>query len=616
MFLENVDRLLKSPATQRGRDFAIILACLSDLGYLVEWRVVNAADYGFPQRRRRVLIVAHHVGEGVEPRWAGPIPWLYRDGVLAQGLPVEQPEDSAVVLIDGSDVPSVTLKGHPAQITQEFGWSNAQTPFLNAGVMWRRDVWTRSVTSSYEGSFATLGDVLEDTSDVPESFFVPDSHRETWAYLKGPKREERTSSTGHTCALVTNIPGVVYRCLINADWTDLYVSDYSEALTGYPASDFIDKRVRSYASITHPDDSEMIGKTVAQAVEQRRPFELDYRILHRDGEVRWVREYAQAVFDANGQPAYLDGIIFDITDRKAFEAALSLAKEQAESANRAKSEFLAMMSHELRTPLNAIIGFSEIVLREMFGPIANKRYRDYVNDIRGSGAHLLELINDILDLSKAEAGQIELVEELVEVEPLVRACIAMLSPRAQQAGVEVIAEVDDDLPTLLPADERKLRQALLNLVTNGIKFTPPEGQVRVSARWPAVISGSRWRTPGSASPRMIFRRRCRRSARSTALSAVATPARGSACRSPSVWSKRADHVLDRERVRRRHQRHDRVPAATAGRAERRAIALLRGRAVAQPFQAAVDPGRRQLLLHGVLAEAIAQHAANRPASSG
>ena len=225
----------------------------------------------------------------------------------------------------------------------------------------------------------------------------------------------------------------------------------------------------------------MIGKTVAQAVEQRRPFELDYRILHRDGEVRWVREYAQVVFDSNGQPAYLDGIIFDITDRKAFEAALSLAKEQAESASRAKSEFLAVMSHELRTPLNAIIGFSEIVLRETFGPIANKRYRDYVDDIRSSGAHLLELINDILDLSKAEAGQIELVEEVVEVEPLVHACIAMLSPRAQQAGVEVITEVADDLPNLL-ADERKLRQSLLNLVTNGIKFTPPEGQVRVSAR--------------------------------------------------------------------------------------------------------------------------------------
>ncbi|HUL06542.1 MAG TPA: PAS domain-containing protein [Candidatus Acidoferrum sp.] len=292
---------------------------------------------------------------------------------------------------------------------------------------------------------------------------------------------ELATSESRFRSLVANIPGIVYRCLIDADWTDLYVSDYSETLTGYPASDFIDKRVRTYASVTHPDDGEMIEKTVAEALAQRRPFEMDYRILHRNGEVRWVREYSQPVFDAEGRPAYLDGIIFDITERKAFEAALSQAKEQAESASRTKSDFLAVMSHELRTPLNAIIGFSEIVLRETFGPIANNRYREYVDDIRCSGAHLLSLINDILDLSKAEAGRIELVDEPVEAAALVADCAAMLSPRAQQAGVHIITEVAESLPHLR-GDERKLRQALLNLLTNGIKFTPPDGEVRVRAR--------------------------------------------------------------------------------------------------------------------------------------
>jgi DNA (cytosine-5)-methyltransferase 1 len=196
VFLENVDRFLKSPATQRGRDFAIILACLSDLGYLVEWRVVNAADYGFPQRRRRVFIVAHHVGEGAELRWTGPVPWLYSDGALARGLPIE-PAEPVVVHLDGTDVPTLTLKGHPAQITQEFGWGNGVTPFGNAGVMWDRGVWSRTVTARFRGKRHTLGEVLEPTADVPASFFIPEGQLPTWEYLKGPKREARTAANGH-----------------------------------------------------------------------------------------------------------------------------------------------------------------------------------------------------------------------------------------------------------------------------------------------------------------------------------------------------------------------------------------------------------------------------------
>jgi DNA (cytosine-5)-methyltransferase 1 len=194
IFLENVDRLLKSPATQRGRDFAIILACLADLGYLVEWRVVNAADYGFPQRRRRVFIVGHVIKD--EPRWDGPTTWLLADGALARALPV-MPSESAVVSIEGTDVPSLVLKGHPAQITQEFGWGRATTPFRRGGVMWGREVWTLDVSARYDGPRAVLGDVLQPDSDVPAEFFIPDSRLDQWRYLKGAKREERTAGNGH-----------------------------------------------------------------------------------------------------------------------------------------------------------------------------------------------------------------------------------------------------------------------------------------------------------------------------------------------------------------------------------------------------------------------------------
>jgi DNA (cytosine-5)-methyltransferase 1 len=191
VFLENVDRLLKSPSTQRGRDFAIILACLSDLGYLVEWRVVNAADYGFPQRRRRVFLIAHHVGDEPEPRWGGPSAWLYRDGALAQGLTIEQPADP---FLTG---PDLKLEGDLADLTEGFGIGNVTTPFREAGVMWRREVWTRSVEPRFQGKAQVLADVLQPVGDVPASFFVPEEQVQRWRYLKGPKDIPRVAKNGH-----------------------------------------------------------------------------------------------------------------------------------------------------------------------------------------------------------------------------------------------------------------------------------------------------------------------------------------------------------------------------------------------------------------------------------
>jgi DNA (cytosine-5)-methyltransferase 1 len=191
VFLENVDRLLKSPTAQRGRDFAIILACLSDLGYLVEWRVVNAADYGFPQRRRRVFLVAYHIGEEPEPDWRGPIAWMADDGALARGLSIEPPLASDV------DPPDLKLEGDLAELTETFGTGNRLTPFLTAGVMWRRAVWTSSVTASYSGSRKVLRDVLQEATDVPQSFFIPKGQLDRWRYLKGPKDIPRIAKNGH-----------------------------------------------------------------------------------------------------------------------------------------------------------------------------------------------------------------------------------------------------------------------------------------------------------------------------------------------------------------------------------------------------------------------------------
>jgi len=166
------------------------------------------------------------------------------------------------------------------------------------------------------------------------------------------------------------------------------------------------------------------------------------------------------------------------SERRALAAETDLVqvKNLAQEANRAKSEFLANMSHELRTPLNAVIGFSEIIKSETFGPVGSPKYRDYAVDINASGHHLLELINDILDLSKVESGQDELHEEDIPIAEVIHSVVTLVKERADKNGVKLDIECPDALPALR-ADKRKLKQILVNLLSNAIKFTDAGGSV-------------------------------------------------------------------------------------------------------------------------------------------
>ena len=202
-----------------------------------------------------------------------------------------------------------------------------------------------------------------------------------------------------------------------------------------------------------------------------------------------LRRGAYDYFDKSVDPQSLFAVLdrcFDrvdlLRDREAAYEALRLAKDEAEAANQAKSGFLATMSHELRTPLNAIIGFSEMMLREVLGSLGNEQYRAYVGDIHASGTHLLEIINDILDLSKAEAGKIELVEDVFDLRDIMRAVTQLTAGRVREAELSQEVDFPSDLPPIR-GDERKTKQVLLNLVTNSVKFTPTGGRITVSARF-------------------------------------------------------------------------------------------------------------------------------------
>ncbi len=211
----------------------------------------------------------------------------------------------------------------------------------------------------------------------------------------------------------------------------------------------------------------------------REPFR-DFRNQHidRDGAVHHVSVGGNPVLDATGNFIGYRGTGRDITIEVEAETRLRAAKEVAESVSRAKSEFLANMSHELRTPLNAIIGFSELIRDQPFGQIGS-HYVEYAADINAAGRHLLDVINDVLDLSKIEAGRYELLDETVELGVVVRTCIGMLKLRAKEGGVQIDNKADH-LRIALHADSRALKQIVLNLLSNAIKFTPNGGHVSLA----------------------------------------------------------------------------------------------------------------------------------------
>lgn len=213
----------------------------------------------------------------------------------------------------------------------------------------------------------------------------------------------------------------------------------------------------------------------------------------RDGEVRnfvsevyryktrekmWISENARLIRDENGEPLYFEGTVRDITEQRKVEMDLRDAMAEAERANYAKSQFLAKMSHELRTPLNAIIGFSDIIRDQMMGPVGSDRYVSYASDIRNSGRHLLSLINDLLDLSKIEAGEIELDMRPISITEIINESSSIIGPLAKERGIDV--RVNSDPRTLeVMGDRRSLKQILLNLLSNAVKFNRNDGWIEV-----------------------------------------------------------------------------------------------------------------------------------------
>lgn len=403
-------------------------------------------------------------------------------------------------------------------------------------------------------------------------------------------------------SLVDNIPGITYRCIQDKDWTMLFMSDAVEELSGYSAKDFINNAERTYESIIHPDDRDYVSRNINSAVSNRQEWNIEYQLKHRNGDVLWVQERGRGIPDEEGNIAYLDGFILNISDRKKAEESLAEervllssileaapigiwlvdenqnpilvnkkfqqdtgfgthsismipeeiaqckktdddaiamdspqsyeekvtfkdktkhilhtiktplyntdstlkgvlgigiditnakkseeelrnAKEQAEKASKAKSQFLANMSHEIRTPLNGVIGFTDLLKATPLSPAQQQ----YVDNANVSAHTLLGIINDILDFSKIEAGMLELEIIRTDMIQLFENSVDIIKYSAGKKNLEVLLNVDIDMPRFAMVDPVRLKQILANLLGNAVKFTKT-GEVELKVRYSSLES--------------------------------------------------------------------------------------------------------------------------------
>jgi two-component system, cell cycle sensor histidine kinase PleC len=288
--------------------------------------------------------------------------------------------------------------------------------------------------------------------------------------------EELQESRERLSRVIDTVPAMV--CATDAAGRCAFVNNYMSAFFGVDAKEAAGRPM-----------SELFGEDYAQRHREldarvfaagRVQFGFEEVITDAEGRDRVFLTTKAPLHKQTGEVVNVVSVSLDITGRKQTEYALARAKDEAEQANRSKSEFLANTSHELRTPLNAIIGFAEMMKLELLGPIGNPRYHEYTGDILASAQHLLQIIDDLLDMARIEAGKLSLNEAVVSVPKLLKEVSRLVGGRAEEGQVRLLVSGADDLPQLR-ADERKLKQVLLNLLSNSIKFTPPGGSVSVAA---------------------------------------------------------------------------------------------------------------------------------------
>ena len=279
--------------------------------------------------------------------------------------------------------------------------------------------------------------------------------------------------------LLEQLPAVTFMAVFEGEGlSEIYVSPQIETLLGYTVREWTEQPILWYERL-HLEDRDRWNIEFSRTVAWTEPFKGDYRFLAKDGHVVWIHGEAKIVRDPFGQPSFIQGIGYDITAMKRIEEELRQARDAAEHANRAKSQFLSRTSHELRTPLNAVLGFAQLL--EMNQRLVNDD-RESVEEILRAGRHLLELIGEILDISAIDSGQMTLSVTPVSVSVLMEEALSFIGTLALDRGVQLQWKAPPGGNWHVLADARRLKQVFLNLLSNAVKYNRSGGTVVVECR--------------------------------------------------------------------------------------------------------------------------------------
>jgi PAS domain S-box-containing protein len=265
--------------------------------------------------------------------------------------------------------------------------------------------------------------------------------------------------------LFSNIPGIAYRCLLDENWTMLFMSKDIDDITGYPVEDFINNNKRTYGSIIHPEDAGFVEEKIKKAIDQDKSWDIEYRVFNKDNSVKWVHERGRAIKDAEGGVQFLDGIIVDVTGRKLIEEELNISQKNLLKVMKVKDEFLSVASHDLKSPLGIIKTSMHLLLEEE----SLEGVKEYAHMSLRQADRGLKLISSLLDLNKLEDGNVDLDLKDFAISKLINEVLEDLRINLEEDGISV--NLGQSLDYELTADYNKIVQVFSNLLGNAIKFS-------------------------------------------------------------------------------------------------------------------------------------------------